>query len=359
MTHQNLVLTEKAIKNHSKRLQKELKNYSKDISLGEAQTLFSKSLGFNDWKHLSVILKGDMVKNHLEINLDTVNDTEKINLIHSFIVQENLVNLNIYINYLFNKATEAFTSLHTYKFSYKLIYILDKLRFQSVVFQESVAKLIIDIIEKIENKKLEKIFNSEDIMACFCRLQIKPILLDKIIKIFPFKRTDFNVGLIVACENNKTEIVKHLLLNYNLNIDNFFYIGEEPVVFNPLSSAINSNSHEIIDFLLHSPKLKKHANIHIENNNSFKNACKMGDLHIIKTLLKHNKLQNKSFIKSENCIFIIIACEYENWNIVQFLLNEINYDLQPDFYKNITKNLKFFTDINKQNKLQKMIINKM
>lgn len=56
MTHQNLILTEEAIKSHCKRLKKELKNLDKDLTLCEIQTLFSKSLGFNNFHELKTML---------------------------------------------------------------------------------------------------------------------------------------------------------------------------------------------------------------------------------------------------------------------------------------------------------------
>lgn len=57
MTQQNLFLTEKSIKNHCKRLQKEMKNYNQDLSLGEIQNLFSRTLGFNNFHELKTIIK--------------------------------------------------------------------------------------------------------------------------------------------------------------------------------------------------------------------------------------------------------------------------------------------------------------
>ena len=53
----NLVLTEKAIKNHSKRLQKEVKTLDREISLCEAQNLFSRTLGFNNFHEVKAVLK--------------------------------------------------------------------------------------------------------------------------------------------------------------------------------------------------------------------------------------------------------------------------------------------------------------
>ena len=71
MSIDNLMLTEHAIKRHAKRLQKQMKNYNQDITLGESQTLLSKILGFNDWNHLNTILKPAIESK----NLNIVNDS--------------------------------------------------------------------------------------------------------------------------------------------------------------------------------------------------------------------------------------------------------------------------------------------
>lgn len=56
MDDRNLILTEKAVKNHSKRLHNELKTHMKDLSLADAQNLFSKALGFNDFHEMKSVL---------------------------------------------------------------------------------------------------------------------------------------------------------------------------------------------------------------------------------------------------------------------------------------------------------------
>lgn len=72
MSTDNLILTEHSIKRHAKRLQKQMKNYSKDLSLGESQNFLSKILGFNDWNHLNTILK-PAIKEY-EKNFNTIKD---------------------------------------------------------------------------------------------------------------------------------------------------------------------------------------------------------------------------------------------------------------------------------------------
>ena len=69
MSIDNLMLTEHAIKRHAKRLQKQMKNYNQDITLGESQTLLSKILGFNDWNHLNTILKSAIEESQKDVRL--------------------------------------------------------------------------------------------------------------------------------------------------------------------------------------------------------------------------------------------------------------------------------------------------
>lgn len=63
MTQQNLVLTEKAIGRHIKRLQKELSNIQHQIKLSEAQNMFSRILGMKDFYELKKVLQ---LENSLE-----------------------------------------------------------------------------------------------------------------------------------------------------------------------------------------------------------------------------------------------------------------------------------------------------
>ena len=96
-------------------------------------------------------------------------------------------------------------------------------------------------------------------------------------------------------------------------------------------------------------------------NDTFKKLKEINDEEdeidiVIQKLLKLNGTKNKDLISSENFVSIIFACNREHWNVVHFLLNQINYNLEPNFYKIINRDLKFFTDISKQNKLQKIIL---
>lgn len=57
MTHSNLILTEKAIKKHCKRLHKEILEHTDFFSLGQTQNLFARTLGFKNFHELQEILE--------------------------------------------------------------------------------------------------------------------------------------------------------------------------------------------------------------------------------------------------------------------------------------------------------------
>lgn len=57
MTHQNLILTEKAIGRHTKRLQKELLKLNHEFKLSETQNMLSRILGMNNYHELKEVLK--------------------------------------------------------------------------------------------------------------------------------------------------------------------------------------------------------------------------------------------------------------------------------------------------------------
>ena len=59
MTTQNLVLTEKAISRHTKRLIKELAKINHELKLSEAQNMLSRILGMNDYHELKKVLNFD------------------------------------------------------------------------------------------------------------------------------------------------------------------------------------------------------------------------------------------------------------------------------------------------------------
>lgn len=75
MQHQNLVLTEKAIKNHCKRLQQEMKRYKQELSLCEVQNLFARVLGFNNFHEVKSVLQTDSHENN-SINIDDENQND-------------------------------------------------------------------------------------------------------------------------------------------------------------------------------------------------------------------------------------------------------------------------------------------
>ena len=124
MSNDNLILTEHAIKRHAKRLQKQMKNYSQDLSLGESQNLLSKILGFNDWNHLNTILKPaieNYENNHnLLIQIKNIINTKE--LTENFLAS----NLNIDSDFFENVQKNCSVVLQNY---FQFVCFLEKKHF--------------------------------------------------------------------------------------------------------------------------------------------------------------------------------------------------------------------------------------
>lgn len=110
MTHQNLILTEKAIKRHSKRLQHELLKFNIDLKLTESQDMLSRIIGMKDFHELKQIFKFENSSNikiidnkfneFKEFDLDFLNeilDYFVINNLSSITIDENN-GINLFLN---------------------------------------------------------------------------------------------------------------------------------------------------------------------------------------------------------------------------------------------------------------------
>lgn len=76
LSHQ-LVITEKSLKRHTKRLQQEMLHYKENFKLSEAQQMLAKIFGTKDFHELNTIIKN---KSSI-INPDNIEDTPKVNMV--------------------------------------------------------------------------------------------------------------------------------------------------------------------------------------------------------------------------------------------------------------------------------------
>jgi ankyrin repeat protein len=85
------------------------------------------------------------------------------------------------------------------------------------------------------------------------------------------------------------------------------------------------NGHlEVVKYLLTSPELKKHVNIHVFNDYGFRFACVNGHLNIVQYLLTSPDLKNHANIHSQNDLGFQWACGKGHIKIVQYLLTSVD-----------------------------------
>jgi hypothetical protein len=87
-----------------------------------------------------------------------------------------------------------------------------------------------------------------------------------------------------------------------------------------LESACKKNDLDAIKYLLTSPELKIHADIHSGRNAVFRIACVYGHLDIVRYLLTDKNLKEKIDIHIDDDIGLALAASYGELKIVKYLL---------------------------------------
>jgi hypothetical protein len=273
MTHQNLVLTEEAIKGHCKRLNKELLEVGNNLSLCETQNLFSKALGFNNFHELKKILnkrqeltieelnelkeklykkkyKQHYINNHYNLSDKERKELDsKYLLLFDLIVEGNLLKVKDYIiknsdldlNFRIKKRTWEPASIIEFALTFEHIEIVNYL---------------------IDTYKEINLHISHDyIMRHSCKDGYL-ILIEKLFAFTQFDYSTLNNSFVLACHYGHIEIVKYLLKNTNVDIH---FCGDRAI-----KEACNFGQLHIVKYLLTSNELKDHANIFAKDNFNFK-----------------------------------------------------------------------------------------
>ena len=118
-------------------------------------------------------------------------------------------------------------------------------------------------------------------------------------------------------------------------IDNTIYkkMNQKELNHELLKACINGKL-EVVKYLLASPELKEHADIHYQNNygwNALIYSCQYGRLDIVQYLLTSPELKehaNTHDKDNEGWNALIIACQYGILDIVKYLL--IDYNMSID-----------------------------
>ena len=84
---------------------------------------------------------------------------------------------------------------------------------------------------------------------------------------------------------------------------------------------------DIVKYLLTSPDLKDHANIHEGDDESLINACLNGHLEIVKYLLSSPELTEYADIHANNNGTLRLACIYNREAIINYLIFDYRIEL--------------------------------
>lgn len=103
-------------------------------------------------------------------------------------------------------------------------------------------------------------------------------------------------------------------------------------VNNRLIESCKTGDLELVKYLLTSPKLKIHADIHYKDDDAFTTACDGGHLHIIKYLCTSPELKEHVDIRSANDLGFVIACENNNLELVKYFLISSDLNSHADIH---------------------------
>lgn len=105
-------------------------------------------------------------------------------------------------------------------------------------------------------------------------------------------------------------------------------------------SLYNAHTLDEVRYLLTSPELKKHANIHavIHNYTIFEHACGVGNLNIVKYLLSSKELTVHANLHSNNDCAIVNACRNGHLDIMAYFIFDLNIEKSASIKECIDNN---------------------
>ena len=83
---------------------------------------------------------------------------------------------------------------------------------------------------------------------------------------------------------------------------------------------------EVVKYLLTSPDLKEHADIHADNDNGFIDSCVNGYLEVVKYLLTSPELTEHADIHAKYDLGFKWACRDGHLEVIKYLIIDMNID---------------------------------
>jgi hypothetical protein len=96
------------------------------------------------------------------------------------------------------------------------------------------------------------------------------------------------------------------------------------------------NQLEVVEYLLTSPQLKKHAQI---TDNAFRDAAAFGKLEVVKYLLTSPDLKEHANIHADQDYAFYAACKYERFDALDFYCNDLKLEVTKDMIKQVDDNI--------------------
>jgi ankyrin repeat protein len=131
-----------------------------------------------------------------------------------------------------------------------------------------------------------------------------------------------NYALIYACINNDLDIVKYCLTSPELKLHAQVHADEDQ----PLRNACKFGHLDIVKYLVASPDLKEHANPQHPDNIFLYSAYDNNKIEVIKYLLGSPEVLNKPDIHINKDETFIDCTKYKLYDIVNYLIFDFNIE---------------------------------
>lgn len=147
---------------------------------------------------------------------------------------------------------------------------------------------------------------------------------------------ELDANLIHYCKNGDLDVVRYLLISPELKEHADIHNKDDWVLY----YACNYGYLDIVKYLLTSSELKEHADIKSLAYRSLKVACCKGHIDIIKYLLTSPELKENVNIHVDNDSIFIYICNQYYIEILQYLIFDYNIEKTEDIKNYLDSNLK-------------------
>jgi len=149
-------------------------------------------------------------------------------------------------------------------------------------------------------------------------------------------QSSYNLHFTKACLEGDLEVVKYLLTSPDLKEHADIHTRDDQGFI----YACEKRNFELIKYLLTSPELKEHANIHTKDDLALLYATSEGRIDIVKFLTSSPDLKEHIDIHLDPFQPFTTACANEKLDILQYYIFELKIEKtsQMDFYLNDKEN---------------------